>query len=139
MSEHKMACADGRWRSLVHVHCESDISLFEIVFSYTLHLLKNVTNFEISGSLGEGALTDVVDLLEIEDAVQDSFGLVESLLRNALPLSVQMAVKLLQVDEGDFAGLLNLAHNLLSEVVEVFFGVHELLEVDHGVEVTHHK
>jgi len=102
-------------------------------------LLKNVTNFEISGSLGEGALTDVVDLLEIEDAVQDSFGLVESLLRNALPLSVQMAVKLLQVDEGDFAGLLNLAHNLLSEVVEVFFGVHELLEVDHGVEVTHHK
>ena len=48
-----------------------------------------------------------------------------------------MVVQLLKIDQTDFRGLLDLSNNFLSEVIEVLFGVHELLEVDHGVEVTH--
>ena len=131
LPEHKVTGADLARCRFVHMHCQIDITLFEIVFSNALHLFKNVTDLEIRGSLSEGSLADVIDLLEVQNAMEDTFCLVECLLGDALALIVEMTVKLLQVDEGDFGGLLDLAHNLFSEVVEVLFGVHELLKIDH--------
>ena len=50
-----------------------------------------------------------------------------------------MVVQLLQVDEGDLGGLLNLTHNLLSKVVEVLLSVHELLQINHRVQISHYE
>ena len=50
-----------------------------------------------------------------------------------------MRVQLFEVDQGHLRTFLNLSDNLLCEVVEMLFGVHELLKVDHGVEVAHHE
>lgn len=74
---------------------QSDVSLFEIVFCNSLNLFKNITNFEISGGLRESALTDIVNLFEIEDTVKNALGLVECLLGNVLACVVQVVVELL--------------------------------------------
>ena len=42
-----------------------------------------------------------------------------------------MVIQFLQVDQGDFRTFLNLSDDLLSEIVEVLFGVHELLKIYH--------
>ena len=118
------------------MHGQRDVTLFEIIFSHTLDLFEDVSNLKVCGGLRECSLTNVIDLFKVKDSVEDALGLIESLLGDALALSIEVAIKLLQVDERDFRRLLDLAHNFLSEIVEVFFGIHELLEINHGVEVT---
>lgn len=139
LSEHEVTCADLLGCRLIHIHGKRNVSLSEIIFSYTLHLFKNVRDREVRGSLREGTFTDVIDLLKVKNTVKNALSLVECLLGDALALLVKMAVKFLQVDERDFGGLLNLAHNFLSEVIEVLFGIHELLKINHGVQVAHDK
>ena len=106
------------------MHGQIDVTLFKIVFGYALYLFENVSDLEIRSSLSKGSLANVIDLLEVQDAVKNAFSLVEGFLGDALALSVQMAVEFLQVDKRDFGWLLYLAHNLFSEIVEVLFGVH---------------
>ena len=84
------------------MHCQIDVSLFEIVFCNALHLFENVSDLEIRSSLSKSSLTNVIDLLEVQDAVKNAFSLVEGLLGDALALSVQMAVEFLQVDKRNF-------------------------------------
>jgi len=50
-----------------------------------------------------------------------------------------MAIQLLKVNKRDFGRFLNLANDFLSEVVEVFFRIHKLLQIDHRVEVSDNK
>ena len=83
----------------VNANIACQISLLEIVLSNALHLLENVADLEVCRSLDESAFTYVVDLLEVENAMQNALGLVEGLLGDALALSIEMTVKLLQVDE----------------------------------------
>ena len=71
--------------------------------------------------------------------MENSFGLVESLFRNDLALIIQVTIKPLQIDKGKFRRFLNLAHNFFSKLVEVLLGVHELLMIDHGVQITDDK
>ena len=106
---------------------------------YTLNLFENVANFEVCGGLRESTLTDIVDLLEVKDPMEDALRFVEGLVGDLLALFVQMIIELLQVNERDFRRLLDLPHDLLSEVVEVLLGVHELLEIHHRVEVSDDK
>lgn len=87
-----MAGTDRSWCRLVHIHCQRDVSLFEIVFSYTLDLFKDVSDFEIRGGLRKGTFTDVIDLFKVKNAVKDAFSLVEGLFRDALTLLVKMAI-----------------------------------------------
>ena len=112
------------------------MSLFEIVFCNSLHLLKDVSNFEVGCSLCKGSLRNVVHLLEVQNAVQDAFGLIQSFVTDALALGVQMAIQFLKVDKRDFGRFLNLANNFLSKVVEVLLRIHQLLQIDHRVEVS---
>jgi len=76
LPEHEVARANRTWRRLVHLHIKRDVTLFEIVFGYTLDLLKDVSNFEIRSGLRKGALTNVVNLLEVKNAVKDAFRLI---------------------------------------------------------------
>jgi len=75
------------------------VTLFEIVFCNSLHLLKDVSNFEVRGRLCKRAFGDVVNLLEVKDAVQNALCLVQCLVSDALTLGVEMAVQLLQVNQ----------------------------------------
>ena len=38
LSEHQVTCADCRRCSLVNIHGQCNVSLFEVIFSYTLNL-----------------------------------------------------------------------------------------------------
>ena len=96
-----MARADKLGSRTVNAHIASQIALLEVVFSNALHLLKNITDLEICRSLDKSAFTYVVDLLEVEDAVQDALGLIEGLLGDGSTLLVEMPVQLLQVHERD--------------------------------------
>ena len=58
----------------------AEVSLFKVIFSNALNLLKNVTDFEACCSLKESALTDIVNLLEIKNAMEDAFRLVQGLV-----------------------------------------------------------
>ena len=99
LSEHQVTCANLLRRRFIHIHGKRDISLSEVIFSNALNLFKNVCNLEVRGGLRECALTDVIDLLKVQNTVKDAFCLVECLFRNALALRVKMAVKFLQIDE----------------------------------------
>ena len=48
-----------------------------------------------------------------------------------------MVVEFLEINQGNFRRLLNLADNFLCEIVKVLFGVHKLLKIDHRIEVAH--
>jgi hypothetical protein len=71
--------------------------------------------------------------------MQDSLRLVQCLLSDALALVVTVIVKSLQVHKGNLRGLLDLTHNLFSKDLEVLLQVHELLQVNHRVKVSHHE
>ena len=96
-----MTCADLLGCRLIHIHGKRNVSLSEIIFSYTLHLFKNFRDREVRGGLREGTFTDVIDLLKVKNTVKNALSLIECLLGDALALLVKMAVKFLQVDERD--------------------------------------
>lgn len=96
-----MAGTDGGGRRLVYSSLQSDISLFEIVFRNSLHLLQNVTNLKVGSGLCECALADVVNLFEVEDAMKDAFRFVQGLVANFSALGIKMVVELLEINEGD--------------------------------------
>ena len=58
------------------MHGQIDVTLFEIVFGYALYLFENVSDLEIRSSLSKGSLANVIDLLEVQDAVKNAFSLV---------------------------------------------------------------
>ena len=109
----------------------AEVSLFKVIFSNALNLLKDVTDSEACRSLQECTLTDIVNLLEIKNAVEDAFGLVQGLVGDFTAFLVKVAVQLLKIHERHFGRLLDLANNLFGEVVEVFLGVHQFLKVNH--------
>ena len=94
-----MAGANGCRSALIDLRDQRDVALFEIVFGNSLHLFQDVADFEVGSGLREGALRDVINLLEVEDAVEDALGFVEGFVGDQLTLGVQMVVKLLQVDQ----------------------------------------
>ena len=126
-----MARADMLGCCLIYADLTAEVSLFKVIFSYALNLFKDVTDFEASCSLQESTLTDIVNLLEIKNAMEDAFRLVEGLVGDFAAFRVKVAIQLLKIYEGDFGRLLDLANNLFSEVVEVFLGVHEFLKINH--------
>ena len=99
LSKHEVTCTDLLRCRFIHIHGKRNVSLFEIIFSYTLYLFKNVCDLEVCGSLRKCAFTDVINLLEVENTVKNALGLIEGLLRDALALRIKMAVELLQVDK----------------------------------------
>ena len=60
-----MAGTDLSRRAPVNVGLKCDVALLKVVLRDTLHLFKNVRDFEIGGCLRESALRDVVNLLKI--------------------------------------------------------------------------
>ena len=115
----------------IYADLTAEVSLFKVIFSNALNLLKDVTDSEACRSLQECTLTDIVNLLEIKNAVEDAFGLVQGLVGDFTAFLVKVAVQLLKIHERHFGRLLDLANNLFGEVVEVFLGVHQFLKVNH--------
>ena len=64
----------------IYADLTAEVSLFKVIFSYALNLFKDVTDFKASCSLQESTLTDIVNLLEIKNAMEDAFRLVQSLV-----------------------------------------------------------
>jgi len=71
--------------------------------------------------------------------VKDALSLIEGFFGDSLSLGIEMVVELLQVDQRHLGGFLDLADDFLSEIVEMLFGIHEFLEVDHRVKVSNDK
>ena len=134
-----MAGSDMLWRCRVNADLTGEVSLFKVTFSNALHLLEDIADFEVRSCLEEGTLADIVNLLEIKNAMQDAFRFVESLIRDIAAFFVQVAVELLKIHERDLGRLLNLAHNLFSEIVKMLLGVHELLKINHRVKIADDK
>ena len=115
----------------IYADLTAEVSLFKVIFSNALNLLKDVTDFEAGRSLQESTLTDIVNLLEIKNAMEDAFRLVQGLVGDFTAFRVKVVVQLLKINEGHFRRLLDLANNLFCEIVEVFLGVHQFLKVNH--------
>ena len=131
LSEQRLTGTDAIGKRLFVGGLNGNVFLLQVALGQGANMIKSLSNLEVDITLLEGALADVVHLLEVTNAVQNASDLIKSLISNGTSLSIKMLIQLLEVHGGDLGALLNLSDDLLGKVVQVLLRVHDLLQVYH--------